>query len=225
MKRKDGKMSENMTMTGGDIAATEGVEEELEDMTMDEVVTKLDEVFELPDIEDKKFWATEIKFQTEEYAIHCHKLDRLVGYNQSTLWAKGPLCGTALMHAGYRVLNTGGGNGIIEVKQWVELFRNSMKTGTYNERDETDLITFALKMALTDPRKAFEFNKGVLLKVNQYLAWAAAYAIFGAPWKNRVKWNDKNGRRMKRQAEEKEETTPKTSFDVNIHVGFMNAVL
>ena len=43
MKRKDGNLSENTTMTGGDIAATEGVEEEVEDAIeiLKKVVRKL----------------------------------------------------------------------------------------------------------------------------------------------------------------------------------------
>ena len=39
MKRKDGNLSENTTMTRGDIAATEGVEEEVEDAI--EIVRKV----------------------------------------------------------------------------------------------------------------------------------------------------------------------------------------
>ena len=125
MKQKDGNLMENATMTG-DIAVAADVDDDKEDTKMDEVTVKLDEVFDLPDIIDKKFWASEIKYQTDEYAHHCHKLEKLEGCNKGTLWAEGPLCGTALMHAGHSVLNTGG-KGIIEVEQWVELFRNSMK--------------------------------------------------------------------------------------------------
>ena len=205
MKKKDGEMSKNQVMT--DLATMEGMDINDSEESMKEISKNLAETFEFPNVCDTKFWNTDIKHMTEEYTLHCGKLEELKGYDKKTLWAENPKSGTRLVvHAGHRVLNTNG-KGVILVIKWVELFNNCMKPGFYPEKDEEDLCTLALRMALTDPRIAFEFVQGKVKEANHHYAWAAAYHLYGAPWKDRNKWKDKPKKEtMKRPAETKTPT-------------------
>ena len=150
------KMSKKQVMTN--LAAMEGMDiDDSPPGDMTEVTMNLAEKFELPDIFDAKFWDTEIKFMTEEYTrLHCGKLKNLVGYDKKTVYGEHPTLSLVLLHARHRVLNTEGG-GTVPVAKWVELFNNCMKPGFYPEKDEEELRTLGLKMALTNPKVAFEF--------------------------------------------------------------------
>ena len=95
-----------------------------------------------------------------------------------------------LIHVGHRVLQTTG-KGEIQPINWLDMFNKALTKGNYNEKVSTQLQVMSLRLALTDPMKEFQMTKGALVPANQHFSWAAAYAMYGAPWKNRDRWKDK----------------------------------
>ena len=115
-------------------------------------------------------------------------IPRSTGYKKNSMFSKDKHSLGKLIHVGHRLQSTEGRGNILP-DTWLEMFNNAKLRDKYDEKDNTALQVLAIHLALTDPVKEFGLNdKGILFPANHHFAWAAAYAMYGAPSDTTQTW-------------------------------------
>ena len=113
------------------------------------------------------------------------------GYRKEDMFSDDDYSLNKLIHVVHKAMQTNG-KGDIKPIEWLKMFNKALRRRNYDEKVSTQLQVMALRLALTDPMKEFHMINGALAPANQHFSWAAAYAIYGAPWKNREKTRKKS---------------------------------
>ena len=128
--------------------------------------------------------------KTEKWEKRTIQLMEQTGYRKEDMFSDDDYSLNKLIHVVHKAMQTNG-KGDIKPIEWLKMFNKALRRRNYDEKVSTQLQVMALRLALTDPMKEFHMINGALAPANQHFSWAAAYAIYGAPWKNRDRWKDR----------------------------------
>ena len=188
LTKKQGSKHEGTT-TDDNASMTEESFDEMEEEESN-IVAKLDERFAMPSVSDPAFWKSEIKGPTNKWNKWKDELGKYKPYDSTNIIGEEEDSAGKLIHAG-RQLILKDGTGSVEPHQWLRLLEDCLEKGNIPLCQRKKLMMLMGRLSQTDPMKAFQFNEeGGLHSGDISNAWAATYAIFGATWKDRTRWNE-----------------------------------
>ena len=167
-----------------------------DDMVIDDDIalvepTRLLRQFDMPSIDDPTFWNTEINGPTKLWKEWKKQAKHMKPFTREDIFGEGPDMLHTLTRVGHHLIgkHSEAGKEILLKEDWVDLFTSATEK-KHEVVDNERLMKLSLRLAKTDPLQIFDLTNDKLSENDCNKAWAAAYSLFGAPWKNRKHWKD-----------------------------------